>query len=132
MDAAFCVEAREEVLSRNDKPEIFNIDQASQFTRDAFTSVLRAAKVRISMDGSGRWTDHVFIERLWPSVKHECVYLHAFETGSEPRARWSAGSPTTTTIAAFSPCRPPAEAYEQIGYSGMGGMPHDPRNKLTA
>ena len=35
--------------------------------------------------------DNVFIERLWRSLKYECVYLHAFETGSELRAglaRW--------------------------------------------
>ena len=47
--------------------------------------------MRISMDGRGRWMDNVFIERLWRSLKYECVYLHAFETGSELRAglsRW--------------------------------------------
>lgn len=38
------------------------------------------------MDGRGRWLDNVFIERLWRSMKYECVYLHAFETGSELRA----------------------------------------------
>jgi len=49
--------------------------------------------VKISMDGKGRWMDNVFIERLWRSLKYECVYLHAFETGSEARAgigRWMA------------------------------------------
>lgn len=56
--------------------------QGSQFTSQAFTGVLRAAEVKISMDGKGRWMDNVFIERLWRSVKYECVYLHAFETGS--------------------------------------------------
>jgi putative transposase len=53
--------------------------------------VLISADVRISMDGRGRWMDNVFIERLWRSLKYECVYLHAFETGSELRAglaRW--------------------------------------------
>jgi len=44
------------------------------------------AEVKISMDGRGRWMDNVFIERLWRSLKYECVYLHAFETGSEARA----------------------------------------------
>ena len=39
------------------------------------------------MDGRGRWMDNVFIERLWRSLKYKCVYLHAFETGSE--LRWS-------------------------------------------
>jgi putative transposase len=91
MDAGFCVAALEEALARFGTPEIFNTDQGSQFTSYAFTSVLRDAEVRISMDGRGRWMDNVFIERLWRSLKYECVYLHAFETGSELRAglgRW--------------------------------------------
>jgi putative transposase len=59
--------------------------EAKQFTSPRFTGVLQAAGVRISMDGRGRWMDNVFIERLWRSLKYECVYLHAFETGSELR-----------------------------------------------
>ena len=62
-------------------PDIFNTDQGSQFTSPRFTGVLQAAGVRISMDGRGRWMDNVFIERLWRSLKYECIYLHAFETG---------------------------------------------------
>ena len=91
MDADFCIEALEEALARHGPPGIFNTDQGSQFTSPRFTDILRDADVRISMDGRGRWMDNVFIERLWRSVKYECVYLHAFETGSEARAgigRW--------------------------------------------
>ncbi len=91
MDVAFCIEALQEALARFGRPEIFNSDQGSQFTSSEFTEVLRAADVRISMDGRGRWMDNVFIERLWRSLKYECIYLHAFETGSELRAglsRW--------------------------------------------
>ena len=65
--------------------------QGGQFTSPRFTGVLQRAGVRVSMDGRGRWMDNVFIERLWRSLKYECVYLHAFETGSELRAglaRW--------------------------------------------
>lgn len=86
MDVEFCVEALEEALARFGRPEIFNTDQGSQFTSSDFTDVLKAADVRISMDGRGRWMDNVFIERLWRSLKYECVYLHAFETSSELRA----------------------------------------------
>ena len=68
------------------RPEIFNTDQGSQLTSPRFAGVLQDAGVRISMDGRGRWMDNVFIERLWGSLKYECVYLHAFETGSELRA----------------------------------------------
>ena len=71
----FCVEALEEALSRHGKPEIFNTDQGSQFTSDDFTSVLKGAGVKISMDGRGRWMDNVFVERLWRTLKYEGVYL---------------------------------------------------------
>ena len=93
MAVEFCVEALEEALARYGKPEIFNTDQGSQFTSPEFTNILKNAGVRISMDGKGRWMDNVFIERLWRSLKYECVYLHAFETASETRAgigRWIA------------------------------------------
>lgn len=59
---------------------IFNSDQGSQFTSTDFTQVLRDAKVKISMDGRGRWIDNRMIERLWRSLKYECVCLNAFET----------------------------------------------------
>lgn len=86
MEADFCIEALEEALEQFGKPEIFNTDQGSQFTSPQFTGVLRAADVRISMDGRGRWMDNVFIERLWRSLKYECIYIHAFDTGSALRA----------------------------------------------
>jgi putative transposase len=86
MDVEFCLEALEEALDRFGKPEIFNTDQGGQFTSPRFTGMLQDAGVRISMDGRGRWMDNVFIERLWRSLKYECVYLYAFETGSELRA----------------------------------------------
>jgi putative transposase len=85
MEVDFCMEALEEALARHGRPEIFNSDQGSQFTSPRFTGVLQAAGVKISMDGRGRWMDNVFIERLWRSLKYECIYLHAFETGSELR-----------------------------------------------
>ncbi len=86
LDVVSCVEALEEALARHGKPEIFNTDQGSQFTSVAFTQVLKDAGVKISMDGRGRWMDNVMIERLWRSLKYECVYLQAFETGSQARA----------------------------------------------
>lgn len=85
LDSTFCVEALEEALIAFGAPEIFNTDQGAQFTADAFTSVLRACGVAISMDGKGRWLDNVFVERLWRSVKYEEVYLHAYDDGHEAR-----------------------------------------------
>jgi putative transposase len=83
MDSSFCVAALEEALARFGKPEIFNTDQGSQFTSAAFTGVLMAAGLRISMDGRGRWMDNVFIERLWRSLKHEDIYLKGYADGRE-------------------------------------------------
>ena len=73
MDASFCVSALEEALTRFGTPEIFNTDQGSQFTSAAFTGMLTAAGIRISMDGRGRFMDNIFIERLWRSIKYEEV-----------------------------------------------------------
>jgi putative transposase len=86
MDSSFCVDALEEALARFGQPEIFNTDQGSQFTGAAFTGVLVAAGIRISMDGRGRWMDNVFIERLWRSLKYEDVYLKGYADGREARA----------------------------------------------
>ena len=86
MDVSFCVEALEEALARFGRPEIFNTDQGSQFTSAAFTGVLAAAGVRISMDGRGRWMDNVFIERLWRSLKYEDIYLKGYADGREAKA----------------------------------------------
>ena len=85
LDTDFCVAVLEEALGKYGTPEIFNTDQGSQFTSYSFTQVLKEAHVKISMDGKGRWMDNVMIERLWRSLKYECVYLNAFEVGSEAR-----------------------------------------------
>jgi putative transposase len=85
MEAAFCVEALEEALAKYGKPEIFNTDQGSQFTGTAFTGVLAANDIAISMDGKGAWRDNVFVERLWRSIKYEEVYLHAYDSVGEAR-----------------------------------------------
>ena len=85
MEAAFCVETLEDALARHAKPEIFNTDQGSQFTGAAFTGVLAAHDIKISMDGKGAWRDNVFVERLWRSVKYEEVYLRAYDSVSDAR-----------------------------------------------
>ena len=86
MDTTFCVEALKEALAKHGTPEIFNTDQGSQFTSGDWIDVLTDAKIKISMDGKGRWIDNRMLERLWRSLKYECVYLHAFETGSQANA----------------------------------------------
>ena len=84
LDADFCVEALEEALSKG-KPEVFNTDQGSQFTGDSFTDLLDRHGVRISMDGKGRYSDNIFVERLWRTVKYEEVYLKAYSNGREAK-----------------------------------------------
>src|SRR4051794_40398767 len=86
LEAAFCIEALEEALAHYGRPEIFNTDQGSQFTSHDFTSVLLKNEIAISMDGKGAWRDNVFVERLWRSIKHEEVYLRAYDTVSDARA----------------------------------------------
>lgn len=85
LDPSFCTEALEEALNNFGVPEIFNTDQGSQFTAEAFTGILSSRGIRISMDGKGRWMDNVFIERLWKSVKYEEVYLKAYSSMAEAR-----------------------------------------------
>jgi putative transposase len=79
LDRSFCMEALEHALTQG-RPDIFNTDQGAQFTAQAFTSRLEADEIRISMDGRGRALDNIFVERLWRSVKYECVYLNDYET----------------------------------------------------
>jgi len=83
MDATWCAEMLREALARHGCPQVFNTDQGSQFTSDLFTSVLKENNVQISMDGKGRATDNIFIERLWRSLKYEYVYLNPCNDGVE-------------------------------------------------
>jgi putative transposase len=83
MDASFCVDCLQETLKLHGKPEVFNSDQGSQFTSEAFTGVLKAHQITISMDGRGRAFDNIFVERLWRNVKYEDVYLNGYSTMSE-------------------------------------------------
>ena len=120
MDMEFCREALEEALTLHGRPAISNTDQGSQFTSPRCTEMLIEAGVRVSMDGRGRWMDNVFIERLWRSLKYECVYMNAFETGSEARAglgRWIDYYNTERPHSALGG-RTPAEAHAgyPVGY----------------
>jgi len=84
LDAWFCVEALRRALAVG-RPEIFNTDQGSQFTSEAFTGILQQAGVAISMDGRGSAFDNIFVERLWRSVKYEKVYLKDYGVVDEAR-----------------------------------------------
>ena len=135
MDAEFCIQALEEAVALFGVPEIFNTDQGSQFTSPRFTDVLKDAGVRISMDGRGRWMDNVFIERLWRSMKYECVYLHAFETGSELRAglaKWVSYYNAERPHSGLGG-RTPDEAYQTIEPTPLPGLaPATASSRLAA
>jgi len=83
LDSSFCVECLEAALQKYGTPEIFNTDQGCQFTSEAFTSVLIAQGVAISMDGRGRALDNIFVERLWRSLKYEDIYLKSYSSVPE-------------------------------------------------
>ena len=124
LDTRFCIDALEEALARFGTPEIFNTDQGSQFTSTAFTGMLAAAGIQISMDGRGRWMDNVFIERLWRSLKYEDIYLHAYASG-EARlgiGRWIEGYNTTRPAPALG-YRTPDEVYRSPPVAGLAPTP---------
>lgn len=85
MEADFCVEALQAAIERYGNPEIFNTDQGSQFTSEAFTGVLKDHGIAISMEGRRRVQDNIFIERLWWTLKYHYIYLRSFDNGSELR-----------------------------------------------
>jgi len=85
LDASFCVGALEAALATGRQPEIFNTDQGSQFTCEAFVEILTGAGIAISMDGVGRAFDNIMVERLWRTVKYEDVYLRDYDTPAEAR-----------------------------------------------
>jgi putative transposase len=116
MQPDFCVEALQEALAKCGTPRIFNTDQGSQFTSDDFTDVLKKAGVEISMDGRGRWMDNVFIERLWRSLKYECIYLRDPESGHEAERQigtWMTYYNHDRPHSQLGNDRTPMEAYTQ-------------------
>ena len=80
MDVHFCIAALEEAIMIYGVPAIFNTDQGSQYTSEAFTSVLESHKIQISMDGRGRALDNIYVERLWRTLKYEEIYLKSYES----------------------------------------------------
>ena len=109
LEADFCVEALNEAIQKFGPPDNMNTDQGTQFTSFAWTDRLRRTGVRIWMDGKGRFLDNISIERQWPTLKYECVYLHTGETGTEAKAgirKW---------MTFYNHQRP---------HSALGGRPH--------
>ncbi len=83
MDKSFCIETLNEALSLYPKPEIFNTDQGSQYTSHEFTNILKKHQIKISMDGKGRATDNIAIERFWRTIKYEELYINEYKNVKE-------------------------------------------------
>ena len=119
LDSRFCVDCLEEALQRYGAPEIFNTDQGSQFTSEAFTGVLKDLCIKISMDGRGRALDNILVERLWRSVKHEDIYLKGYDSFPE----------VTTGLTEYFEFYNTERPHQSLGYStpnevyrtGVGG-----------
>lgn len=85
LEACHAVEVLEQAFRRYGTPKIVNTDQGSQFTAQVFVDAVKNQGCQLSMDGRGAWRDNVFVERVWRSVKYECVYLHAYESVAQAR-----------------------------------------------
>ena len=83
MDTELVMNVLNEALSMYGKPEIFNTDQGSQYTSYIHTQTLKDNGITISMDGVGRATDNICIERFWRSAKVERIYLNQYNTIKE-------------------------------------------------
>lgn len=126
LDTGFCIETLEEAIGCYGRPEILNTDQGSQFTSWAWTQRLKEVGVRISMDGRGRFLDNIFIERLWRSLKYECIYLHAFSGGREARegiGRWMTFYNHRRPHAAHGGTTPVRVYRDRLPVSGPGLRP---------
>ena len=117
LEAVFCIDALQEALEQG-QPEVFNTDQGSQFTSGEFTQVLQDHGVKISMDGKGRYTDNIFVERLWRTVKYEEVYLKAYANATEARRELGA------YFRFYNDQRP----HQALGYRTPAEVFHEARN----
>lgn len=126
-DTRFCLEAFGEALQRAGRaPAIFNTDQGSQFTSEQWIHAVESAGSRVSMDGKGRWVDNVFIERLWRAVKHEGIYLWAYENLHQLERALAKWLPTT-----MDGSHTPPSTGKRLGSATAhwkrpsGGRPHE-------
>ena len=77
-----CIERNHPKISLRRQCKLLSLARSNLYYQPTVES---AENLRFSMDGKGRWIDNRMIERLWRSLKYECIYLNAFETGSEAR-----------------------------------------------
>jgi putative transposase len=83
LETSGCIECLDNALMQNNAPHILNSDQGSQFTSHAWVNALQNQNVAISMDGKGRWSDNIYVERFWKTLKYECIYMLGIETAAD-------------------------------------------------
>lgn len=83
MSKIWCLEVLKDAIQRHGRPEIINSDQGSQYTSPAWINFLEGEEIKVSMDGKGRATDNVWIERFWKTLKYNHIYLNPCDTGLE-------------------------------------------------
>lgn len=83
LDADFCIRCLERCIKKYGTPAVFNTDQGVQYTCSAWINTLKQHNITISMDGKGRWADNIWIERIWRTIKYECVHLFGVENLQE-------------------------------------------------
>lgn len=83
MDISLVTSVLQEALVFYPQPEIFNTDQGSQYTSKVHTGILKKHGIKISMDGVGRATDNICIERFWRTIKYEEIYLNEYKNIKE-------------------------------------------------
>lgn len=87
LEAEFCIRCLERCINKYGKPVIFNTDQGVQYTSTVWTELLNNNSVLISMDGKGRWADNIWVERIWRTIKYECIYLLGVESVIELKSQ---------------------------------------------
>lgn len=80
MDSTLVVDVLNAALAEYGQPDIFNTDQGCQYTSNEHTQLLTDHGIKVSMDGKGRATDNIAIERFWRSAKYENIYLYEYDS----------------------------------------------------
>lgn len=79
LDTEFCLRCLERCIDKYGTPIVFNSDQGVQYTSYSWIEMLLQYGIMISMDGKGRWADNIWIERIWRTIKYECIHMAGVE-----------------------------------------------------
>ena len=109
MSKQWCMDVLETAMAENGVPEIINSDQGSQYTSPSWKNYLERNGIKISMDGKGRATDNIWIERFWKTIKYNHIYLNPCDTGLE----------------LYEGVQTYIEYYQQKKHQGIGMKPHE-------